>query len=146
AFRVLTEIVGQLDNFQGTMTSLISLVPESAGCPPSKQCRETWRAYTNKLNVPDIALSYVDDALITKRGTAKIVTMCEKHIPAGSQNIVDALAGRYEFWLRVDDPGRRFTIVSCLRQSQSHGTFALSGKLQTSVPRFASQRFFDESL
>ena len=146
AFRVLTEIVGQFDNFHGTMTSLINLIPESADCPATATCPDIWRSYTSKLNVPDIALSYVDDALVAKRDGHKIVTECEHHASAGSESVVAALANRYEFWLRLNDPGRRFTVLACARKSTAPAVLSLSGKLQTSIPHFVSQSFFDEAL
>src|SRR5215813_6989687 len=57
AFRVLNEMVVQLDNFQGTMVNLIRLLPEFEECKGKADCKKQWDRYTSKLNVPDISLS-----------------------------------------------------------------------------------------
>src|SRR5512134_3561100 len=79
AFRVLTQIVAQLDNFQGTMTSLLRLIPESsADCHPEATCKkQEWRRYTGKFDVPDIELSRVADGL-SRRDDFKVMSAYER--------------------------------------------------------------------
>src|SRR4029453_15978258 len=58
----------------------------------------------------------------------------------------ELLAVRYELWVRIDDPNRRFTIHPCAVREASHGILELRGKLQSGLPRFVSKSFFDETL
>ncbi|HEU5282925.1 MAG TPA: hypothetical protein VFU53_03880, partial [Burkholderiales bacterium] len=147
AFRVLTQIVAQLDNFQGTMTSLLRLIPESsAECQPEAACKkQEWRRYTGKLDVPDIELSRVADGL-TPRDDFKVMPACERRAGPRDSTPTASLANRYELWLRLDDPGRRFTIHACAAAASEPGIMQLHGRLQTGLPGFVSQTFFEQVL
>jgi hypothetical protein len=146
AFRVLTQIVAQLDNFQGTMTSLLKLIPESsANCRPDAACKKEWRRYTDKLDVPDIELLRVSNGL-TPRDDFRIMAACEDRGGPRNGTPTASLASRYELWLRLDDPGRRFALHACAAHADEPGIMQLHGKLQTGLPQFVSQTFFDEVL
>src|SRR5215471_12952859 len=142
AFRVLNEMVVQLDNFQGTMVNLIRLLPEFEECKPKRDCNEEWDRYTSKLNVPDISLS-VDPTDSKPGATGRgAVQGCNSHAqPAGT----GSADGRFELWIRASEPGRPFTIRSCAHDSSGQA-LELHGSLRSGLPRFVSQTFFDEAL
>lgn len=160
AFRVLHEMVAQVENFQGTMVSLINLIPESVDLnldpddvhcngpsrvpllDEARRCKFGWRRYANKLNVPDIELSRV--SRIDNEDKFMIARDCKGR--AQGETSPELLAVRYELLVRVDDPNRRFTIHLCTVRKDSHGILELRGKLQSGLPRFVPQSFFDEAL
>lgn len=143
AFRVLNEMVVQLDNFQGTMVNLIRLLPEFEECKGQRDCKLQWDRYTNKLNVPDISLSVDPSGSKPGASAPSAVRGCTAHAGMAGAALPD---GRYELWIRVSQPGRPFTIRSCAAHERAGQALELRGSLRSGLPRFVAQTFFDEAL
>ena len=142
AFRVLNEMVVQLDNFQGTMVNLIRLLPEFEECKPALDCKQQWDRYTGKLNVPDISLSAApSDSRPDAGGRGAVGCNAHAQMPGGGSP-----DGRYELWIRASEPGRPFTIRSCAAHDSGVQPLELHGSLRSGLPRFVAQTFFDEAL
>ena len=133
AFRVLGEVANQFDNMQGSMASLLRLVPESVF---NQQCiaDPTQKTqYLGKLDLPDLKLEPV------KPG--------EAHVRIGASQIE-----RYEFDLQLDDPRRPFTIrpvwsdTSAKPGETLECALQIKGNIHQHLPAFASQRYFDDVL
>jgi len=132
AFRVLDEVAQQFDNMQGSMASLLTLVPESLGCPPAASAVDT---YVRKLDLADLKLEVVKG----KDGQ-----------PIRSPK---DRGRRYDFEVRLEDARRPFTIrphapviAEGAEADKGECIFQISGNFKQHLPAFANQRYFDEVL
>ncbi|HVF16001.1 MAG TPA: hypothetical protein VNA21_03795, partial [Steroidobacteraceae bacterium] len=128
-FRVLDEAIGQFENLQDSMASLLKLVPSIPACdglPPRRRNSCIKTNYQSRLDVPELKL---EDRIE------------EKTFAACSQ------ARREEFLLRMDEPRVGFTIFPCSVAAEEPGAkYVLRGSFARSLERFNSQRFFDETI
>jgi hypothetical protein len=128
-FRVLDESIGQFENLQDSMASLLKLVPsipECEGLPARRRSSCIKSSYQSRLDVPELKL---EDRLDEKAYSA-----C-------------AQSRREEFLLRLDEPRVGFTIFPCSVSDEEPGSkYVLRGSFARSLERFNSQSFFDESI
>lgn len=126
---MLDEAIGQFENLQDSMASLLKLVPAIPACDglPARVRTSCIRSnYQARLDVPELKLE--------DRVNEKTFAAC-------------AQARREEFLLRLDEPRVGFTIYPCSVTNDEPGAkFVLRGSLARSLERFNSQRFFDETV
>jgi len=94
-FRVLDEAIGQFENVQDSMASLLKLVPAFPECdaePPRRRNNCIKNSYQSRLDVPELRLEDRVD---------------EKSFPTCSQS------RREEFLVRLDEPRVGFSIFPC---------------------------------
>ena len=128
AFRVLDELVGQFENFQQTMTSLLALVPERAG---------EEETYAKTLVLPRLQLK-------------RLKSEC-------STDEVQLAQEQARFVLLRHDESYSFAVSKCVEVSSATQNDAelgklsprrlqLSGSMSRLLPTFVTQDFFDTAL
>lgn len=128
AFRVLGEVSVQLENYQGSMASLLGLLPKkmpASGCEQGDCYEQYADRYVNKLDLPDLKLERLngEDAVIRKA------------CPPGSRSVV--------FAVQPSAGSIPVQIFSCAGSGDRH---MLLGSFSTNLQRFVSQNFFDHLL
>lgn len=126
SFRVLREVARQFDNMQGSMASLLTLVPESVFATPDscELAPPRVATYLDKLDLPDIELeSFAATVTATSRSTASA------------------------FELYLTGPMRPFTISRRISNGPSaQCILQITGNLESHLPVFAGQAYFDQVL
>lgn len=123
SFRVLRAVSRQFDNMQGSMSNLLTLVPESVFETPGscKLAQPRVDTYLEKLDLANIDLESAE-------------------VPAkGSQ------AG-YAFKLYLTNSNRPFTISRRVATSGTNCVLQITGNLRNHLPVFAGQVYFDQVL
>lgn len=128
-FRVLNESIGEFENLQNSLASLLKLVPD-IDCADGQgaqlnQCLNDH--YQSRLDIPGVRLEKWDD-----RQTS---TFCSE-------------SRREEFLLRSSESRVAFTIYPCsLKGDDKLGqNYVIQGNFARALERFHSQRFFDETV
>jgi len=124
AFRALSEIIGQFDNLQETMGSLLQLVPANANKPGEAE------RYTRSLTLEGLGLD-------VRHGDSKVC-------PPSPQRAI--------FEVQMTGSARDFLVRQCLMQERAEVEYLpqraryleLSGDLNRHLQAFVVQEFFDE--